>query len=162
MLGDGEDPTGVAEDSDDSGRSRSMNNSGSENESESEESGGPGRSCVRGRHVGGRGRAPGGGRLMHVGRGGASLGARGRGRGESEVGTTSRSDDGLTARERAVLVEGWKNKDNSFTRFPFVSPMPGPSTPSTGESAKACFCRFFTDLGVGPTSYRDQPVYGAM
>ena len=46
--------------------------------------------------------------------------------------TSSTKDDGLTPREFAVLVMGWKKQNNSFTNFPFVSATPGPTTPSTG------------------------------
>ena len=60
--------------------------------------------------------------------------AQGRGRGWR--------DDGLTDRERAVLIDGWKKQDNTFTHFPFCGSIPGPTTPSAGESASG---RFFTD-----------------
>ena len=42
-------------------------------------------------------------------------------------------------------MEGWQKQDNSCTRFLFSGPTPGPTTPSTGQSASACFGRFFTD-----------------
>ena len=40
---------------------------------------------------------------------------------------------------------GKKNKQMFTPSFPLLGPMPGPTLPSTGESASACFGRFFTD-----------------
>ena len=44
-----------------------------------------------------------------------------------------------------MLVEGWKKQENQFEDYQFRSGTPGPTTPSAGESAGACFNRFFTD-----------------
>ena len=53
--------------------------------------------------------------------------------------------DLVTEREREILVDGWKKQANVYTKFPFAGPIPGPTLPSTDESASACFSRFFTD-----------------
>ena len=97
-----------------------MVGAGGHSGSESESDMGRGRSRIRGcGHGRGRGRGRGRGGARGRGRGGA-----GRGRGTF---TSSRRDDGLTDRERDVLLE---KQDN-----PFVDPTPGPTAPSTGEAS---------------------------
>ena len=39
-------------------------------------------------------------------------------------------------------MEGWQKQDNCFL---FSGPTPGPTSPSTGQSASACFGRLFTN-----------------
>ena len=103
---------------------------------------GVGRRGIRGK---GRGR---GEASMAAGRrrgrpgGGSSSITVGRGR---RGGGGARADDGLTDRQRQVLLEGWKKQENVFTNHPFSGHSPGPTKPSSGESAGACFNRFFTD-----------------
>ena len=80
---------------------------------------------------------------------GSTSGARGRStrrsRGGSGRGVGASASDRLTDRQREILVNGWKQQENVFTRYPFQGATPGPTTPSSGESASACFNRFFTD-----------------
>ena len=44
-----------------------------------------------------------------------------------------------------MLKGPWQKQENVFTEYPFCGPTPGPTVPSSGESASACFKRFFTD-----------------
>ena len=156
-------PSGRAQHSD-SGRSRS-GRSGDEEGSESSVELDlvflPGRR--RGRRYRGvgrpgiRGRGRGRGRTRGAGTGagtGASTGdgtgvgrgrGQGRGRGRGRGSGSGRAGDSLTDRQREVLVEGWAKQDNVFADYPFRGGTPGPTTPSAGESAGACFGRFFTE-----------------
>ena len=84
----------------------------------------------------------GGGSVSRGGRGRVRRGGRGRGRG---TGSHSRAGDSLTDPQREVLVEGWKKQENQFEDYQFRGGTPGPTRPSAGESASACFNRFFTD-----------------
>ena len=102
-----------------------------------------GHSRIRGRDSARRGRGERSENGVSSRRGGGWARGRvcrgGRGKGRANV------DDGLSERERNILVNGWKKQENVYTNFPFNGATPDPTTPSAGVSASDCFGRFFTD-----------------
>ena len=83
------------------------------------------------------------GRTMSRGRGRQGREHRGRGRGRGTG--RGRGRGRLTERERKVLKGQLHKKENEYTSFPFAGPTPGPTSPSGGLSASACFSRFIID-----------------